>query len=154
MVDQILGARKCIGGAQYAYAPPTTSSAAAPAAESTVSSPDTVPADTLAVLQAMAQVLIPENTYVGAYRYFPKFQIDASVTNREVLLGFPVRVFRIDCETPITIRLNSVQGDEIPLDHQKGPFELRGIPKGLAFDRIYVTNPVAQVISIEMFMMG
>ena len=102
----------------------------------------------------ICQVLKTAYSYQGIYRYAPKVQIPASVVNYEVVVGFPIRVFRLDTDAPINIKLGTTQSDVINLDHQTAPLKMKNIPIGLAFDKFYVTNPNNAVISISLFAMG
>jgi hypothetical protein len=152
---RILGTEQCIGGYKYKYQPagwrttPLQQASTDAAAEATTSTTT----DAGSILQAIASVVDPELTYLGAYRNV-NMAIPANQTNYLVDLGFPARVFRLDTQLPITLRLNNTQADQIYLDYQTSPFDLPDIPAGLAFQQLYFTNASSQAIAVSIFAMG
>ena len=105
------------------------------------------------VLTQILNLLAPEFTYIGGYRN-TTLTIPAGQTNYEVDLGFPGRVFRLDTEFPITIRIANAQADQIYLDYQTAPFDLPNIPAGLSFSSFFVTNQSTTPITLNLFAMG
>ena len=146
MAGRTPGERKCIGGKQYEYVP--VSGAMEPTQAATN--------DALVVnlLQLLVDTYEYENTYQGMYRYLPNLLIKAATTNFPVKIGFPVRLFYLTTAYPITLRLTSPVGDEIPLSSATSPFVLEDIPRGLAFETILITNAASSDITISIFAMG
>lgn len=162
ITSRILGSRKCISGAVYYYSIPgvngqqTQVGTAVPSSSSPASSSDI--SSLLAQLAQDAQTLVPlliaEESYTGAYRELPTYQVTANQVNFEIDLGFSARTFRLNTLYPIIIRLGSTQGDQIPLDYQNSPFELDDLPAGLAFSTVYVTNNNNFTVPLDIFAMG
>jgi hypothetical protein len=110
--------------------------------------------DVLTLLGMLSNVIVPEFTYQGTYRYVVGFQVPANQTNYPLALGFPARIFRLDTQFPIVLRLGSTNGDQIYLDYQTTPYKMKKIPAGLAFNTVYITNTLNQVITVNAFVMG
>ena len=147
------GDKKCIGGQEYEYVPPTTKSTSVDGAVD-VSTLSQMINQMAGDAQELAAILTAEFTYTGAYREVPSLQIPANRENYQVDIGFPARTFRLNTEAPIVIRLGSTQADAISLDHQTSPFELSDLPAGLAFATFYVTNANTVPITVDLFAMG
>lgn len=111
-------------------------------------------ASVVALLQSVYDVLLPEYTYQGRYQYIRNQVIPANKTNYEVDFGFGIRLFRLNTDNPISLRIGSTSGDEIFLDYLTSPYHLEKIPAGLAFNSIFVTNASNQDIRITLFVMG
>lgn len=152
MADRIPGERRCIGGREYEYVPvprktPVTEETAQ---VETVSVLDQI----LTVLKSFAALFGYENTYTGAYRNILDYSVKATTQNDEIKIGFPVRLFYLTTAYPITLRLGSTLGDKILLSTANSPFKLEDLPKGMSFDKVYVSNDAATAITISIFAMG
>ena len=162
MAGRILGTKTCIDGKQYEYWPAGTTppaggitpQVAQQISQQVVASGGSAIDRIGALLQGIANVVGAELTYQGKYRSTKAFLIPKGKTNFPIEFGWPVRLFRLVTPYPITIRLNDTTADEILLDYQTTPFNLKDLPAGLAFSTIYVTNPNNTDITIEFFAMG
>ena len=105
-------------------------------------------------LAGLYLLLATEYTYQGTYKCVPNLQIPANQNYYPVSIGFPVRIFRLDTDLPISVYLQNVSGDVFYLDYQFTPFKMKKISGGLAFDTIYVTNQNNVPATLFLFAMG
>src|SRR5271157_152436 len=110
-----------------------------------------IPGTDLATLYSL---LVVEYTYQGVYKSIPNLQVPANQTYYPVDVGFPVRVFWLNSDLPITVYLQDPAGDPFYLDYQSTPFKMKKISGGLAFDTIYVTNTNNVAATLFLFAMG